>query len=78
MKEEIRQIAQRVNWFEPPEQVVEDVDRFLVYFMQYCLDTDMPVMRESFSDDQFRHALQNRPPGIMDEKSVSYWQLILD
>jgi hypothetical protein len=78
LKEEIRQIAQRVNWFEPPEQVVEDVDRFLVYFMQYCLDTDMPVMRESFSDDQFRHALQNRPPGIMDEKSVSYWQLILD
>jgi len=77
LNEEIKQIASRVNWFEPPEQVVTDVDRFLVYFMQYCLDSDIPVMRKHFSDDQFRHALQNRPPGILDERSIAYWELIL-
>ena len=78
MQEEIKQIARRVNWFEPPERLIDDVDRFLVYFMQYCLDTDIPPMRKFFSDDQFRRALNNRPPGIMDERSVSFWHLILD
>jgi len=77
MNEELKQIAQRVNWFEPPEKVVQDVDRFLVYFMQYCLDTDIPVMRRYFTNQQFRQALDNRSPGIMDERSVAYWDLVL-
>jgi hypothetical protein len=38
--------------------VVQDVDRFLVYFMQYCLD--IPVMRRYFTNQQFRQALDNR------------------
>ena len=77
MNDELKQIAQRVNWFEPPEKVVRDVDRFLVYFMQYCLDTDIPVMRRYFTDQQFRHALNNRPPGILDDRSAAYWDLVL-
>ena len=77
MNDELKQIARRVNWFEPPEKVVRDVDRFLVYFMQYCLDTDIPVMRRYFTDQQFRHALNNRPPGILDDRSAAYWDLVL-
>ncbi|MEN8221540.1 MAG: hypothetical protein ABFS56_35405 [Pseudomonadota bacterium] len=77
MNDELKQVAQRVNWFEPPEKVVQDVDRFLVYFMQYCLDTDIPVMRRYFTNQQFRQALDNRSPGIMDERSVAYWDLVL-
>jgi len=77
MNKELKQIAQRVNWFESPEKLVLDVDRFLVYFMQYCLDTDIPVMRDCFTHQQFRHALDNRPQGIMDERSVAYWDLVL-
>ena len=57
--------------------MVRDVDRFLVYFMQYCLDTDIPVMRRYFTDRQFRHAFNNRPPGILDKRSAAYWDLIL-
>ena len=77
MNNELKQIARRVNWFESPEKVVLDVDRFLVYFMQYCLDTDIPVMRRYFSDRQFRHAFNNRPPGILDRRSAAYWDLLL-
>lgn len=77
MNDEIKQIAQRVNWFEPPEKVLQDVDRFLVYFMQYCLDTDIPIMRHYFTTRQFRQALDNRPQGIMDKRSVAYWDLVL-
>ncbi len=45
--------------------------------MQYCLDTDIPVMRRNFTSQQFRHALDNRSQGIMDERSVAYWDLVL-
>ena len=77
MNAELIQIARRVNWFEPAEQIVADVDRFLTYFMQYCLDTDIPVMRKYYSDEQFRHAFENSSPSILDEKSIAYWKLIL-
>jgi len=78
LQEELRQIARRVNWFEPPEELIANTNRFLVYFMQYCLDSDMGTMRKYFSHEQFRHAFLTKPPGIMDEKSTAYWQLILD
>jgi len=74
---ELKRIALRVNWFETPETLIHDVDRFLVYFMQYCLDTDIPTMRQHFSDRQFRHALTSRSPGILDDRSVAYWELVL-
>ncbi len=77
MNEQLRQIALRVNWFESPEKLIRDKDRFLVYFMQYCLDTDIPTMRRHFSDRQFRQALNGRPPGILDERSATYWNLVL-
>jgi len=77
MNEDLRQIALRVNWFEPPEMLIRDKDRFLLYFMQYCLDTDIPTMRRHFSDREFQMALDRRPPGILDERSVAYWKLML-
>ena len=77
MDEKLRQIALAVNWFDPPEELIRDKDRFLVYFMQYCLDKDIPTMRRHFSKQEFRQALRTRPPGILDEKSATYWNLIL-
>jgi hypothetical protein len=77
MDEQLRQIALRVNWSESPEELIRDKDRFLVYFMQYGLDTDVPTMRRRFSDQEFRQALHKRPPGILDERSATYWNLIL-
>lgn len=77
MNEELRQIAARVNWFEPSETLIRDKDRFLVYFMQYGLDTDIPAMRHCFSDREFRQALNRRSPGILDERLLAYWSLVL-
>lgn len=78
MRDDLVKIAKRVNWFEPAETIIKDVDRFLIYFMQYCLDTDIPFMRQNYTDQQFRDALDSRPPGIMDDRSVAYWTLLLD
>jgi len=31
----------------------------------------------TLTNQQFRQALDNRSPGIMDERSVAYWDLVL-
>ena len=77
MRKELEKIAARVNWFEPSEQLLSDPDRFLTYFMQYCHDRDIATVRKYFTDEQFLHALENRPAGIMDDRSVAYWRLML-
>ena len=75
--EQLHEIALRINWFEPPEEMVRQPDRFLLYFMQYGLDTDVPFVRRHFSKEAFRQAIERRPPGILDRRSVNYWQLVL-
>ena len=77
VQEELKKIAARINWFDAPERLLSDPDRFLAYFMQYCHDEDIATVRRYFTVEQFRHALENRPPGVMDEKSVAYWKLVL-
>jgi len=75
---EMRAIARRVIWFEPPEAVLADVPRFLAYLMTFGRPEDVrPVMRR-LGREAFRHALRHGPRGIMDERSRAYWSLVLE
>lgn len=74
---EIEAIARRVVWFEPPEQAICDVSRFLAYTMTYGDDCDMREVRRFLSDDDLREAINHAPPGIFDERSWAYWNLKL-
>jgi hypothetical protein len=74
---EIEAIARRVIWFEPPDQAISDVSRFLAYAMTYGDDSDMREVRRFLSDDDLREAINHAPPGIFDEKSWAYWNLKL-
>jgi hypothetical protein len=68
-------IARRVIWFEQPEKALADPIRFMAYAMAYALHQDMRVIRRYVSDDDFREALDRAPPGIVDPRSWSYWNL---
>jgi len=67
------ELARRVIWFEPPEQALADPIRFLAYAMSYARHQDMQVIRQFVSDDDFRHALDRAPAGIIDPRSWAYW-----
>ncbi len=67
--------ARRIIWFEEPEKALADPVRFMAYAMTYALHTDMRVIRQYVSDDEIRQALDCAPPGIMDPRSWSYWNL---
>ena len=75
---EIEKIAQRIIWFEPPEQSVKDPIRFMAYAMRYAPYRDMKILRKHVSDQDFIYALDNIPPGIVDKRSWAYWNAIFD
>ncbi|CAN5453697.1 hypothetical protein BH10PSE1_BH10PSE1_07130 [soil metagenome] len=78
MTSETLAIAGRVLWFEPPEQAMADITRFLAYAFRYATHPDMKALRRAVGDDALREALDNAPSGIIDARSWAYWRLMLD
>jgi hypothetical protein len=69
-------VAPRVIWFEPPEQALADPIRFLAYLMTYGTLEEIAVVRRYLDLDDFRQALDHAPPGIIDERSWAYWNVV--
>jgi hypothetical protein len=70
---DLLRLAPRVVWFEPAERALAEPVRFLVYVMTYGTAEEIAVVRRYVDLDDFRHALEHAPPGIMDERSWAYW-----
>ena len=69
-------VARYVVWFESPEEALADPVRFLAYLMTYGTSEEIAVVRRYVSLDDFREALEHAPPGIMDERSWAYWNVM--
>lgn len=70
-------IARRIVWFEEPAQALADPVRFMAYAMARATHDDMKALRRYVSDDEFREALDQAPPGIVDPRSWAYWNNVL-
>jgi len=70
-------VAPRVIWFEPPEKALAEPIRFLTYVMTYGTAQDLGVVRRYVELSDFREALEQAPPGIMDERSWAYWNVMV-
>ena len=77
LTKELAKVAQRVIWFEEPEEAIADPVRFATYAMTYGTHEDMKIVRQYLSDDDLREALAKAPPGIVDPRSWAYWHLKL-
>ena len=71
-------LAPHIIWFEPPEQALADPTRFLADLMTYGTLAEIAVVRRYVELDDFRETLERAPPGIMDERSWAYWNLVCD
>jgi len=69
-------VARRVVWFESAERTLTDPVRFLAYVMTYATIEEIAVVRRYVDLDAFREALEHTPPGIMDERSWAYWNVM--
>jgi hypothetical protein len=70
---ETAEVARRVIWFEAPAEALADPVRFMAYAMARATHDDMKVIRQHVTDADFREALDNAPPGIIDPRSWAYW-----
>ncbi len=77
MTETMRKIARKVVWFEDPDQALCDPVRFLAYAMARASAEDMAEIRTHVTDEEFLKALDNVPPGIIDDRSWWYWNLMI-
>lgn len=73
LTDETEAVARRVVWFEPPEAALGDPIRFMAYAMAFATHPDMKIIQKYVSDDDFREALDQAPPGIIDARSWAYW-----
>jgi hypothetical protein len=73
---DLLKLAPRVLWFEPPERALADAIRFLTYVMTYGTLEELAVIRRYVPIEDFREALEHAPPGIMDERSWAYWNVM--
>ena len=77
LTDDLKAVARRVIWFEEPDQALSDPVRFLAYAMTFATHEDMQAIRRHVTDDELREALDNAPPGIIDPRSWSYWNLMV-
>jgi hypothetical protein len=73
---DLLELASPVVWFEPPERALAEPVRFLAYVMTYGTLEDLAVIRRYIQTEDFRDALEHAPPGIMDERSWAYWNVV--
>lgn len=69
------EVARRIVWLEEPERALAEPIRFMAYAMTYARHEDMREIRRHVSDDDFREALDNAPPGMVDPRSWAYWNV---
>jgi hypothetical protein len=73
---DLLEVVPNVIWFEPAEQALADPVRFLAYLMTYGTLEDIAVVRRYLGLEDFREALEQAPPGIIDARSWAYWNMV--
>ena len=74
---EMLAVACPLLWFEAPEAALSDSVRFMAYAMARATHEDMAKIRSHVSDADFVEALDHAPPGIIDPRSWSCWNLVI-
>jgi hypothetical protein len=72
---ELREIAARYVWWQPPEVTLARPQHFLCQIMTLGTAEDVQTVRRAWRDQAFVDALEHAPPGVMDAKSWNYWHL---
>lgn len=73
---ELLRVAERVLSFEPPEEALSYLKRFLAYVMTYGTWDEVLTARKHFPDRDFEAVLEDPPTGIFDMRSWAYWHRV--
>ena len=69
-------VAPNVVWFEEPEEALSNPLRFMAYLMTYGTPHDIAVVKRYVGEEGFKEAIEKASPGIFDERSWAYWNVM--
>jgi len=68
-------LAKRVVWFETPKDAIDDPEQLVLHTLQFGTHEDVSVLMRHVSLNEIAEVLANARPGILDERSWSYWHV---
>jgi hypothetical protein len=71
--EDLKVVARKVVWFDPPEQALGNTQYFLTYLMNYGTEEDLRVARQYYSDADFEATLSDPTPGVFFRDAWIKW-----
>jgi hypothetical protein len=77
MNAELEEIAKRVNWYTDSVRILANNGLFLAQIMARGSSDDIVTVLRHFSQDDFRKAYLDAPPGLFSRRAWAYWGLIL-
>jgi hypothetical protein len=77
LTDDLRKAAQQSVWFEPPEQAIKNIPRFVAYVFTYGTCEATRALQQQLSKAELTECLDNAPAGIYDKRSWAYWQLVI-
>jgi len=75
-REQLRQIARELYWWQPPEVSLANPCRFLAQVMTLGTSGEVQSVRQTFGAGALKDALLNAPPGVFDARSWAYWRKV--
>ncbi|HKQ36534.1 MAG TPA: hypothetical protein VJ063_00570 [Verrucomicrobiae bacterium] len=66
-------VAQRLCWWQSPEEALTDSVRFAAQVMVFGNWEDVQTTRAVFGDEHLKRTLRQAPAGVFDLASWHYW-----
>jgi hypothetical protein len=71
--DDLKAVARKVVWFDPPDEVLGNTQYFLTYLMNYGTEEDLKVVRKYYSDADFEATLDHPAPGVFFRDAWIEW-----
>jgi hypothetical protein len=71
----LTEIAERLFWWIPPQNALEDQARFVAQVMALGTDRDVKSVEARLGSEVFDRILDNPPPGLFSLRRWNYWHV---
>jgi hypothetical protein len=71
----LTEIAERLFWWRPPKDALEDQARFVAQVMALGTDRDVKCVEAQLGSEVFDRILDHPPPGLFSPRRWNYWHV---
>lgn len=72
---DLERVAERLFWWQTPQQAWSDRHRFVAQVMALGTDRDVAIVERRLGEAAFDAVLDDPPPGLFSRRSWNYWHV---